>query len=149
MRAVLLALLLFVPWLACAPAADAPPLWTPITEACGPPEAMRCTSAGLVAPARSGPGGTGARQAAGTTTPATGSAGGAATGAAGGAASLYFGAPSGNGGGGGGANAAGAGGPGGAGLRGAGGGGGGASVNGSNSGPGGPGGDGCVRLMVW
>lgn len=56
MRAVLLALLLFVPWLACAPPADAPPLWTPITEACGPPEAMRCTSAGLVAPARSGPG---------------------------------------------------------------------------------------------
>lgn len=54
MRTVLLTLLLFVPWLACAPPADAPPLWTPITEACGPPEAMRCTSAGLVAPARIG-----------------------------------------------------------------------------------------------
>lgn len=56
MRILLLLAVLFIPWMVCAPPADAPPLWTPITEACGPPEAMYCTSAGLVAPARSGPG---------------------------------------------------------------------------------------------
>lgn len=56
MRAVLLTLLLFLPWLACAPPADAPPLWEPYSQDCADVQVdavvLRCTSGAVLGPWR-------------------------------------------------------------------------------------------------
>lgn len=53
MRAVFLTLL-FLPWLACAPAADAPPVWEPYSQHCATIAAdaivLRCTSGAVLGP---------------------------------------------------------------------------------------------------